>query len=105
MDSSPLGKVLNEDNEKDEEFIKFKKESLSKKGIVHSIKLERKKTHQGEIRFWKSIKLWEKRETHQARKVFNQKKRERERERKREVNARISLSYERILIHQKTQGT
>ena len=104
MDSSPLGKVLNEDNEKDEEFIKFKKESLSKKGIVHSIKLERKKTHQGEIRFWKSIKLWEKRESHQARKVFNQKK-ERERERKREVNARISLSYERILIHQKTQGT
>ena len=82
MDSSPLGKVLNEDNEKDEEFIKFKKESLSKKGIVHSIKLERKKTHQGEIRFWKSIKLWEKRESHQARKVFNQKKkRERERER------------------------
>ena len=82
MDSAPLGKVLNEENEKDEEFIKFRKESLSKKGIVHSIKLERKKTHQGEIRFWKSIKLWEKRESHQARKVFNQKKkRERERER------------------------
>ena len=84
MDSAPLGKVLNEDNEKDEEFIKFRKESLSKKGTVHSIKLERKKTHQGEIRFWKSIKLWEKRESHQARKVFNQKKkREREREKER----------------------
>ena len=32
MDSAPLGKVLNEDNEKDGEFIKFRKESLSKKG-------------------------------------------------------------------------
>ena len=36
MDSTPLGKVLNEDNvisleEKDEEFIKFRKKSLSKK--------------------------------------------------------------------------
>ena len=37
MDSKPLGKVLNEDNktgskeEKDEEFIKFRKESSSKK--------------------------------------------------------------------------
>ena len=58
MDSAPLGNVLNEDNETDEEFIKFRKESSSKKGIVHSIKLERKKTHQGEIRFWESIKLW-----------------------------------------------
>ena len=51
MDLAPLGKVLNEDNETDEEFIKFRIESSSKKGIVHSIKLERKKTHQGEIRF------------------------------------------------------
>ena len=58
MDSAPLGNVLNEDNETDEEFIKFRKESSSKKGIVHSIKLERKKTRQGEIRFWESIKLW-----------------------------------------------
>ena len=58
MDSAPLGNVPNEDNETDEEFIKFRKESSSKKGIVHSIKLERKKTHQGEIRFWESIKLW-----------------------------------------------
>ena len=58
MDSAPLGNVLNEDKETDEEFIKFRKESSSKKGIVHSIKLERKKTHQGEIRFWESIKLW-----------------------------------------------
>ena len=71
---APHHKVLNEDNETDEEFIKFRKESSSKKGIVHSIKLERKKTHQGEIRFWKSIKLWEKRVGHQARKDFNQKK-------------------------------
>ena len=31
MDSTPLGKVLNEDNETDEEFIKFRKESSSKK--------------------------------------------------------------------------
>ena len=37
MDPAPLGKVLNEDNEtnskeeKDEEFIKFRKESSSKK--------------------------------------------------------------------------
>ena len=59
MDSTPLGKVFNEDNETNEEFIKFKKESSSKKWIVHSIKLERKKAHQGEIIFWKSIKLWE----------------------------------------------
>ena len=51
MDSAPLGKVFSEDNETNEEIIKFKKESSSKKGIVHSIKLERKKTHQGEIRF------------------------------------------------------
>ena len=51
MDSAPLGKVFNEENEIDEEFIKFRKESSPKKGIVHSIKLERKKTHQGEIRF------------------------------------------------------
>ena len=54
---SPLGKVFNEDNEtglkeeKDEEFIKYRKESSSKKGIVYSIKLEMKKTNQGEIRF------------------------------------------------------
>ena len=45
MDSTPLGKVFNEDNETNEEFIKFKKESSSKKWIVHSIKLERKKAH------------------------------------------------------------
>ena len=60
MDSAPLGKVFSEDNETNEEIIKFKKESSSKKGIVHSIKLEKKKTHQGEIRFWESIKLWKK---------------------------------------------
>ena len=54
-----------------------------RKGIVHSIKLVRKEIHQGEIRFWESIKLWGKREGHQARKDFNQ-KRERERERERE---------------------
>ena len=50
---------------------------------VHSIKLGRKEIHQGEIRFWKSIKLWEKREGYEARKDFNQnknKKEERERE-------------------------
>ena len=78
MDSTPLGKVFNEDNETNEEFIKFKKESSSKKWIVHSIKLERKKAHQGEIIFWKSIKFWEKRVGHQARKDFNQKKKKRE---------------------------
>ena len=51
MDSTPLGKILNKDNVTDEEFIKFRKESSTKKGIVHSIKLERKKTHQREIKF------------------------------------------------------
>ena len=51
MDSTPLGKVLNGDNETNVEFIKFKKDSPSKGGIVHSIKLERKKTHQGDIKF------------------------------------------------------
>ena len=60
--------------------IKFKKEGSSKLG--------RKEIHQGERRFWESIKLWEKREGYQARKDFNQ-KREREREREREVNAWI----------------
>ena len=49
---TPLGKVLNRDNEVDEEFIKFRKESSSKLG--------RKEIHQGEIRFWGGIKLWEK---------------------------------------------
>ena len=49
MDSAPLGKVLNEDNEtgseegKNEEFIKFRKESSSKKVKVQFIKLGRKK--------------------------------------------------------------
>ena len=85
MDSAPRGKVLNEDNEIDEEFIKFRKErvhqvqkreSSSNKGIIHYIKLERKEIHQWEIRFWESIKLWEKREGHQARKDFNNKMRE-----------------------------
>ena len=52
MDSAPLGKVFNEENEIDEEFIKFRKESSSKLG--------RKEIHQGEIRFWGGIKLWEK---------------------------------------------
>ena len=93
MDSTPLGKVFNEDNETNEEFIKFKKESSSKKWIVHSIKLERKKAHQGEIIFWKSIKLWEKRVGHQARKDFNQKKK------------KERSSCEKILIHQKTRET
>ena len=51
MDSTLLGKALNGDNEIDEEFIKFRKESSSKKGIVHSIKIKKKKTHQGEIKF------------------------------------------------------
>ena len=99
---APHHKVLNEDNETDEEFIKFRKESSSKKGIVHSIKLERKKTHQGEIRFWKSIKLWEKRVGHQARKDFNQKKKKKKRKK---WMQEFSSSCERILIHQKTQET
>ena len=50
MDSTPLGKVFNEDNETNEKFIKFRKESSSKTGIVHIIKLGRKQIHQGEIR-------------------------------------------------------
>ena len=58
MDPAPLGKVFNEDNEtnskekKNEEFIKFRKDSSSKLG--------RKEIHQGEIIFLESIKLWEK---------------------------------------------
>ena len=46
MDSTPLGKVLNGDNVNN----------------MTSSKLGRKEIHQGEIRFWESIKLWEKRE-------------------------------------------
>ena len=90
---APLGKVFNEDNEtglkeeKDEEFIKYRKESSSKKGIVYSIKLEMKKTNQGEIRFWKSIKLWEKEKAIKLEKTWTIKERERERE----VNARIFI--------------
>ena len=90
---APLGKVFNEDNEtglkeeKDEEFIKYRKESSSKKEIVYSIKLEMKKTNQGEIRFWKSIKLWEKEKAIKLEKTWTIKERERERE----VNARIFI--------------
>ena len=77
--------------------IKFKKEGSSKLG--------RKEIHQGERRFWESIKLWEKREGYQARKDFNQ-KREREREREREKwMHEFSSSCERILIHQKIWET
>ena len=57
---------------KHEEFIKFRKESSSKKVI----KQGEKKIHQKEIRFWESIKLWGKkrrREGHQARKGSNKK--------------------------------
>ena len=36
--------------------------------IVHPIKLGKKKIHQGEIRFWESIKLWRKKEVYQVRK-------------------------------------
>ena len=59
MVSTPHGKDLNEDNgtsskkKKHEEFIKFRKESSSKKVI----KQGEKKIHQKE-RFWESIKLW-----------------------------------------------
>ena len=71
---------------------------------VHSIKLGRKEIHQGEIRFWESIKLCEKkREGHQTRKDFNP-KREREREREREKwMQEFTSSYERILIHRRTR--
>ena len=52
MDSAPLGKVFNEDNEtsleegKDEEFIKFRKESSPKKGeiAIHLARKEEKKS-------------------------------------------------------------
>ena len=57
-----------------------------RKGIVHAIKLGRKEIHQGEIRFWESIKLWEKREGHQGRKDFKKKKKK-----EREVNPRIFI--------------
>ena len=52
--STPLGNILNEDNvtsSKEKEFIKFRKESLSKKRDSFPIKLGRKEIHQGEIRF------------------------------------------------------
>ena len=67
-----------------------------RKGIVHAIKLGRKEIHQGEIRFWESIKLWEKREGHQGRKDFKKKKKKREREK---WIQEFSSICERILIH------
>ena len=73
---------------------------------VHSIKLGRKEIHQGEIRFWESIKLWEKREGYEARKDFNQKRKRKRRERERQKwMQEFSSNYERILIHQKTRET
>ena len=81
---APLRKVLNEDNETSSKEEKMKSSSSlekrvhQRKWIVHPIKLGRKKKiHQGDIRFWESIKMWEKREGHQARKYFNKRKRER----------------------------
>ena len=46
MDSAPLGKVLNEVNETDEEFIKFRKESSSNKrdSSLHQARKEGRKS-------------------------------------------------------------
>ena len=62
MIAIPFCKVLNKDNgtsskEENEEFIK---RIHQRKVKVQSIALGQKKIHQGEIRFWESIKLWEK---------------------------------------------
>ena len=42
MDSAPLGKVLNEDNEIDEKFIKFRKREFIKKrdNSLHQVRKE-----------------------------------------------------------------
>ena len=80
MDLAPLGKVLNEDSntgskeEKVKSSSSLEKRVHQRKWIVHPIKQGRKEIHQGEIRLWESIKLWEKREGHQTRKDFNQEK-------------------------------
>ena len=68
MDSTPLGKVLNGDTENNKigRFIKFNKESPSRRDKI--------------LRRYQTMR---KREGHQARKDFNQKKREREREKER----------------------
>ena len=86
MDSTSLGKVLNEDNEtgskeeKDEEFIKFRKESSSKKGIIHSIKLERKKKKNPSRR----DKILRKHQAMRKKRGSFQKKKKKRRRRKRE---------------------
>ena len=71
MDSAPLGKILNEENEIDEEFIKFRKEISSKLG--------RNEIHQGEIRFWESIKLRKKEKAIKLEKTSTKRERKRER--------------------------
>ena len=81
MDPAPLGKGpqwKQYDKFKRGRFIKFRKEISSKLG--------RKEIHQGEIRFWESIKLWEKKKAIKLEKTSTKK-----REREREVNARIFI--------------
>ena len=106
MDSAPLGKVFSEDNETNEEIIKFKKESSSKKGIVHSIKLEKKKTHQGEIRFWESIKLWKKKviclEKTSTKKKEKKKKKKEEKTQKTWENIDSSIDTKDMRFHERS---
>ena len=67
MDSAPLNKLLNEDNvtsSKQKDSSSLEKRVYQRKGIFHSIKLERKKIDQREIRLLESINHCEKRKGH-----------------------------------------
>ena len=67
MDLAPLGKVLSEVNmtsSKEEDLSSSEKRVHQRKGIVHPIKLERKKIDQREIRLLESINHCEKRKGH-----------------------------------------
>ena len=67
--------------------------------IVHPIKLGKKKIHQGEIRFWESIKLWRKKK-----KIIKLEKTSTRRKIKR-IECRNSHQDERKMEYQETQKT
>ena len=90
MNPSPLGKVLNEDN-----MTSSKEEDSSRSEKKISSKLGRKEIHQGGIRFWESIKLWEKKKAIKLEKTSTKKKREK-------WMQEFSSFFEKIIIHQKT---
>ena len=83
MDLAPLGKVLNGDN-----MTSSKKEDSSSSEKESSSKLRRKEIHQEEIRFWESIKLWEK---EMAIKLENTSTKKKKEKKEREVNVRIFI--------------